>query len=342
MLLKEFRKQTGEVLLSFLWRQWAQIGLASAAAEQRDGWAIDPEALLLLTCTVGRWDPRLFDEVVDWMHKNCRFLNIPRLRSLLKRNGSRGEMICSAIAKVIAAKNGRLNWRCPCPEKPPEAEPLFFDINGRPMGGFGPTDEVFLKFGFERGPIQLRGYSRQFNAVMPESALLRLRSLFGVSARAEITLYLATHKMAHPSGIAKDTGFSQKNIQDTLVDMTASGIVHTAALEGRKKSYFIHSKDLSPFLYDPDNPPAWVTWPPLFSALEELWLTLQTIDKNEPSPLLLSSDSRRLMKSIRPRIEASGFGECLSNPESFPGEQYADIFQRDIRRLLGLLNREAE
>jgi hypothetical protein len=175
---------------------------------------------------------------------------------------------------------------------------------------------------------------------MPESALLRLRSLFGITARAEIVLYLVTHKMAHPSGIAKDTGFSQKNIQDTLVDMTASGIVHVAALEGRKKSYFMHSKNRSPFLYLPDNPPAWVTWPPLFSALEELWLTLQSIEKNRPSPSLLSSNLRRLTKSLRSRIEEAGFGECLSDPATFPGEKYTDVFEEDIGRLMDRLNRK--
>lgn len=340
MLLEEFRTKTGEALLSFLWRQWAQLGLASAAAEQRDGWAIDPEALLLLTCTVGRWDPRLFDEVIDWTHKNCRFLNIPRLRSLLKRQKFHSEMICNAIARTVVSENKRLNWRCPYPEQPPETESLFFGVHGQPMSGFGPTDKIFMKFGYERGPVELRGYSRQFNAVMPESALLRLRSLFGVTARAEIVLYLVTHEMAHPSGIAKDTGFSQKNIQDTLVDMTASGIVHCAALEGRKKSYFIHSKQRAPFLYQPEDPPLWVTWPPLFSALEELWLALHDLENRKLSQTLLSSNLRRLMKSLRPRIAASGFGECLSDPATFPGEQYTDVFKEDIGRLLGRLNRE--
>lgn len=338
MLLKEFKTETRDTLLSFLWRQWAQLGLASAETMPRDGWVIDPEALLLLTCTIGRWDPRLFDEVVDWTHKNCRFLNIPRLRSLLKRNKFSGDTISNAIINIVILENRRLNWRCTCPEKPIETKPLFYDINGQPMGGFGPTDEVFLKFGFERGPIELRGYSRQFNSVMPESALLRMRSLFGITARAEIMAYLVTHEMAHPSGIAKDTGFSQKNIQDTLVDMAASGIVHCTTLEGRKKSYFVNSNQREPFLHQTDNPPLWVTWPPLFSALEELWLTIQELETKKLTSSLQASNLRRLMKSIRPKLELSGFGECITDLAMFPGEQYSDIFMQDVTRIFEKLN----
>jgi hypothetical protein len=34
---------------------------------QREEHAADPEALLLFTFEVGRNDPRLFDEVLDWL-----------------------------------------------------------------------------------------------------------------------------------------------------------------------------------------------------------------------------------------------------------------------------------
>jgi len=260
MLPNGFRETFQNDLLSFVWRQWAQIGMASASLENRDGWAIDPEALLLLTSTIGRWDARLFDEAIDWTHMNCRFINMPRLKSLLKRYSFRSGRICAAISDTVVSANGRLNWRFPETDPSADPEPLFFGSDGSPMGGFGPTDPVFLRRGYERGVFELRGHSRRFNAVMPESALLRLRSLFGISARAEIVLYLTTHQIGHPSQIARETGFSKKNIQDTLVDMAASGIVHPAALEGRKKSYFIHSKNRAPLLYQPDSPPLWVAW----------------------------------------------------------------------------------
>ena len=63
------------------------------------------------------------------------------------------------------------------------------------------------------------------------------------------------NQTAHPSRIARDTGYSQKNIQDTLVDMGASGIVSSGQLVGRKKMYFVSTKYHHPFLYKSDPPP---------------------------------------------------------------------------------------
>src|SRR5215213_4734062 len=64
-------------LASFLWRQWAQMGIL-ATAERSDRWAADPEALLLLSFEVGRQDPRLFEEVLDWLVRNERLVSIQR------------------------------------------------------------------------------------------------------------------------------------------------------------------------------------------------------------------------------------------------------------------------
>ena len=71
MLLKDFNSELRNRMHAFLWRQWGQLGLASASVESKDEWVIDPEALLLLTGTLGRWDPRLFDEVIVWILKNA-------------------------------------------------------------------------------------------------------------------------------------------------------------------------------------------------------------------------------------------------------------------------------
>ena len=68
----------------FAWRQWAQIGV-SATVEGADRWAVDPEALILFTVGIGRRDPRLFDEMLDWMAFNHELLSVRRLRNLAAR-----------------------------------------------------------------------------------------------------------------------------------------------------------------------------------------------------------------------------------------------------------------
>ncbi|MGE5335809.1 MAG: hypothetical protein ACM3JL_00080, partial [Nitrososphaerota archaeon] len=55
-----------------------------AATDREDRWAADPEALLLLTFEVGREEPRLLDEVLDWLVANERLVSIQRLRNLAR------------------------------------------------------------------------------------------------------------------------------------------------------------------------------------------------------------------------------------------------------------------
>ncbi len=62
--LTGFREDVLERLLALLWRQWSAIGVPgySGSSESR---VVDPEPLLLLTLTVGRYDIRLFDERIS-------------------------------------------------------------------------------------------------------------------------------------------------------------------------------------------------------------------------------------------------------------------------------------
>ena len=81
--LKTFKQEYQNLLLNFLWRQWSALGVAGQAGGE-DVRIIDPEALLLFTCTLGRHEPRLFDEVLDWLRENGRFINVMRLKRILQ------------------------------------------------------------------------------------------------------------------------------------------------------------------------------------------------------------------------------------------------------------------
>lgn len=81
MPISEIRDEVSQELLGFAWRQWAQVGV-SATIEGADQWAVDPEALILFTIGIARRDPRLFDEMLDWMAFNHELLSTQRLRNL--------------------------------------------------------------------------------------------------------------------------------------------------------------------------------------------------------------------------------------------------------------------
>jgi hypothetical protein len=63
-----------ENVLDFLWRQWSALGIVGGARTE-DVWAIDPEALLIFSLEMSRYEPRLFDEVLDWMVVNGKWID---------------------------------------------------------------------------------------------------------------------------------------------------------------------------------------------------------------------------------------------------------------------------
>lgn len=330
--LHNFRNSLRSRLLALLWKQWAQLGVA-AGVQESEALALDPEALVLFTCALGRWDPRLFDEMIDWLTINGRFLSLARLKALQKRHSFAGADILAAVAEVVAQRQPRLTWQLPRPTPGREPQPLFMTPDGPAMPAFGPLDETFLRHGWQRGKLEPRGYSQPFDPILPACALLRLRALFGRNARADIMLYLLTHANGHPHAIARAIGFSQKNVQDTLVEMRASGLVAVVRLSGREKHYRILERDRATFLDQANGPPEWIAWAPLFRALEHVWLQLREKGFQTDDQLLLASELRRLLDDIRPNLEAAGFGEHLARTQHIKGEAYVEACLTDLNSL---------
>jgi hypothetical protein len=321
-------------MAAFLWRQWAQLGLSTFVVEGRDGWVLDPEALILCTSEFGRCDPRLFDEMLDWILKNARFVNFPRLKSLHRRFfADVNPAIVAAVCDTVRSHNKRLNWRMPA-ESPLAKEPFF--TGGAATKGFGVQDPAFLRYGFTRGPVKLRGLSERFNKVAPECLILRLRALFGTTARAEIMAYLITHRKAHPSMIASDVGFSQKNINDALLDMEASGVVHSGPLTGRVKSYFISPRNHAPFLHLPEVVPRWIHWPHLLSSLLQIH---RNSALKSGSPIAVASRLIETTDAIRPKLEHAGLYDCFHDCAEARGVDYIAAFCGAVDALFADLNR---
>ena len=97
MLISELRETARQGFLDFAWRQWAQAGV-SANVAGLDDWAIDPEALILFTIAVARRDPRLFDEMLDWLAVNRRLLSMQRLKNLSSRFPVDARLVGAVIA----------------------------------------------------------------------------------------------------------------------------------------------------------------------------------------------------------------------------------------------------
>ena len=204
--LKTFKEEYQTLLLNFLWRQWSALGVAGQAGGE-DACIIDPEALLLFTCTLGRHEPRLFDEALDWLRENGRFINVMRLKRILQKEKFAGERALAAVAGVLAKGTDATKWKmlANSVDSPPGGEIFFFTPDGKPQPALGEPEPHFARCGYQRGPLRLRGHSQKFRPSQPPNLTLQLRALLGINVRCESVLYLLTHEAAHPSQIAHES-----------------------------------------------------------------------------------------------------------------------------------------
>src|SRR3990172_10046852 len=236
-LFLEFRGYILDRLLDLLWRQWSALGVPGRTTiEERR--VVDPESLLLISLTVGRYDARLFDEILDWLVVNGAFLNVQRLRNLMKRFGFESQAQLSSVSELLMKKsNDPLKWkRLATPRSPRNPEPLFFLKSGKPIPTPDEKAPEFSPYGLMRGPITLRGHAQPFPAKGMPSLLLRLRALLGVNARCELLCLLGTVPEIHPSEIARQTGYFPRTAQNALAEMARSGVVQVRS-SNREKLY---------------------------------------------------------------------------------------------------------
>lgn len=300
-LLKTFRDAYLEMLLRFLWREWSALGVAGQEKAPLHH-VVDPEALLLFTCTLGRYDQRLFDEVMDWLIENGRFLNVQRMRNILHQEAFGGGEVLGAVGDWLSQCGEPLKWKLLAKMGNPKAkrETLFYLPDGRPMPQSAENDATFLKHGFIRSPLVPRGYSISFPADATPCRLLRMRALFGVNARCDVLMYLSMNKMGHPREVARELYYSQKAIHDVMTDMARSGLVHSARL-ARERTFRIASDGLS-FLTGGSDTPGWINWAVLLSMAETVWRKIDELHAAELDPLVESSEIVLLMKPLLDRL----------------------------------------
>ena len=337
-LLKEFKESYLDSLLSFLWKQWSAIGV-SGYSNSKDNWYIDPEALLVFSCSIARYDARLFDEMINWLNINGSYINIQRLKNIAGAENFNGTKVLSAVAKVMSKRQKFLKWKGISAINDislNEVEPLFYFKNGLPIQNFGEAEKDFREYGFLRGKIEFRKHIQPVNITKNTGLLFKLRALFGVSARCDIILYLLTHESAHPQIISKEIYYSQKSVQDTLVEMVKSDLIFVRSI-GREKHYWLNKTTWSEFLKSDDKSLRWVKWPALMSALETIWIKINDKAFLEYDSLLKSSELRILMRSIMSKIQDAGFADSISENKYYLGEDYQQVFLSDITRLLNVL-----
>lgn len=301
MQISGLSARVSSALLDFAWEEWAQMGVLAAATRDRP-WAQDPEALLLLTFEVGRDDPRLFDEVLDWLVLNEPLISGRRLRTLSV--GPEDERLSAAALEWV-----RRQRRPNAPSRRQEwtdggAEPLFRHADLPALQ----TDPVFRAFGFTRPPAERSGKSRQPDLTAPINFGFRLRQLLGVGARAEAVRYLLTAEVesATVADVAGSSGYSKRNIQEALASLHAAGAA-THAYSGGEQRFAVDRSRWSHLLdLESAELPLYRDWPTLLGALRRILRWLRRPELESLSEYLRSSEAAELLDAIRPQLSRAG------------------------------------
>ena len=346
MQLREFKNNYLDLLLQFLWRQWSALGVAGYS-ESKDPWVIDPEALLLFSATLTRYDQRLFDEILDWMDINDRFINIQRLRNIHKQEGFNCTDVLSAIAAVMMKNKAGIKWKGLAGyvkiSDEEKKHNLFYLKSGGPLPTVGDKDPIFMDYGLIRNPVKNRGMSQAFPAKQRTSLLLQLRSFIGLSSRSETLLYLLINEKGTIQEIADQSYYAWRSIQDVLYEMGLSGILSFPAAKKGRVYYINNAPWLDLFLKNKDEKIQWICWPPLFRALEIIWIKLNEPGFMESSPLEQAAEFRELMTDeLTPRFLKAGMGAIFEDSSGYWGEEYLDLWLGNmmelIKKLLGTAN----
>jgi len=328
MPISTLRDQVRPALVEFAWGQWAQMGV-SATTDRRDSWAQDPEALLVFTLRVGRRDPRLFDEVLDWLRLNGRLVSGRRLASLCPRGDSERPLVEAAVdwarahGSSVQVADHHLDQT--------REEPLFASVR------VAKADESFRTRGYLKPATEPSFKSREPDPRTPVNLAFRLRHHFGLSSsRAEVMRFLLTsgNPDSGALAIAGAAAYAKRNINETLAALVAAGDVERYML-GNEGRYMLDRGRWAHFLgVGVDDLPIHRDWPRLLFALREIDRWLDDPHTRDLSDYIRASQARALTRRLEPTLTAAG----VPVSQTGTGTDYWPTFEQNVGRLLEKLS----
>jgi hypothetical protein len=298
MKAETLRAEVVTALQELAWDQWSQLGVSGATPSHGEERAADPEALLLFTLEIGRTDPRLFDEVLDWLALNEPLMSVHRLRNLCANPTDRA-LVDAALDWVAGVRHRK---QPPAgtkqPEPPTELQALFHDIPP-PRSDLDPA---FARHGFARVPLSPSDKSQPPRFRTPISFAFRLRRLLGVGVRAEVIRALLTIRRPRLSGkvVTASAAFAQRNVREGLTQLLEAGVIDVVQVAD-ERYYTIEFKDWTALLGLDNAPglPLHFDWIPTYRALTQITRWLQQPGLDELTPFLRASQARTLTDKLR-------------------------------------------
>lgn len=283
MQAQRFREEVTDLVLEMAWSQWAELGVSGWARHHSEA-AVDLEALILLTAGLAEHDARLRDESLDWCVLNSRLVSAVRLRNLGPRTYD--DPLFGRYAATVKAHTRAL-W-------PGEGE----------VYPFRPTNR-----------------SAAPNLSRPALVQLQLRSLAGVSARAEILRVLLADPSSglSASSLASNVGHGKTNVVSALDGLVMAQIVDAVEVRNQVRYRLSRASELVALLGG--IPASFPDWLPIFRVARAFFEFAQTSPEDG---IARSAAVSRLLSHLKPDLQTLGLSD--GEPRA-TGEALATEFQ---------------
>lgn len=212
-------------LLDLAWSLWTELGVRGVRRRHQK-FLIAPEELILLTTVLGKKDPRLLNEALDWCARYHSLISISRLKTLAK---ALGKDFIEALSIFSATLNSisQSHW------------PLLTQASPLP---FAPSGKSQLP------PLQ-----------SPALLYVKLRSLFGVGARADVIAFcLMEKKSDFAVSDTVDIGYTKRNLADVLEGFARAGIFEVWTVRNQLRYAFAKRDQIANIMGPlPEFAPSW-------------------------------------------------------------------------------------
>lgn len=308
-LLKKFRTDLTRAVLDVIWETWSQAGVMGQG-QPSPGRIVDPEPLLLLTWECARQDSRVFDEVLDWLTRNGRWINVVRLTTLLNEDRTCPPSLAGAVAAFLMQHDKGPKWRTLAERYRPVTQQMLEPLFQRQTKPLTPVDderdEIFARYGWARSPVFLRGQSQPMPVWTPTSLIIKCRALFGVNIRADVFAWLMAHGHGTASGLARELGYSQRRVLDTLVDMQLAELFQIR-FDGHRKEYSLDAKKGWQWLFESTSERAiWFNWRAFGRAVSVVWKQAFSMKEEALTEYIFESEIGKALAEARSDFTAAG------------------------------------
>jgi hypothetical protein len=313
MPISELRTRLLDGLLDFAWNEWSQMGVLSAPSRTSQ-WAQDPEALLVFTLELARRDPRLFEEVLDWLATNESLVSIRRLRRLC--TSPQDKQLLDATLGWVAQVRASSQAPKQLARRPSSAnlEPLYLGLDA-PVPA---PDPSFAALGLLRPQTERSQKSSRPDVLAPINFAFRLRLLLGVGTRAETMRFLLTADGPRftTQAVSRAAGYAKRNVQEALASLHQAAVLDTNG--GGVEQWSVADKQSwERLLALPVGFPEQRDWPQLLSALRDMLRWLEQPGLDSLTSYMRDSQARDVLERVHPDFRYAGVP--ISNKQTAAG-----------------------